>query len=86
MRKKIKQEKLSLKNDFPCCPSGVGRRSSRQAKNRIVDQVLTIAASSDESRSNGDECLNCDNNSSIPEDGGSCTGKLIEFVFILISY
>lgn len=54
--------------------TGVGRRSSRQAKSRIVDQVQTIAASSDDSRSNGDDLYNGDHHSALPEDGGSCTG------------
>ncbi len=53
--------------------SGVGRRSSRQAKNRIVDQVMTITASSDDSRSNGEEFPNGEGINSLPEDGGSCT-------------
>ena len=54
---------------------GVGRRSSRQAKHRIVGQVMTITASSDDSRSNGDEFHNGDANASIPDDGESCTGE-----------
>ncbi|CAF3525229.1 unnamed protein product [Rotaria socialis] len=52
---------------------GVGRRSSRQAKHRIVDQVMTITALSDESRSNGDEFQHVEVNNILPEDGGSCT-------------
>ncbi|CAF1013642.1 unnamed protein product [Rotaria sordida] len=52
---------------------GVGRRSSRQAKNRIVDQVMTITALSDDSRSNGDEFQNIYSHNIIPEDAGSCT-------------
>ncbi|CAF1039021.1 unnamed protein product [Adineta steineri] len=52
---------------------GVGRRSSRQAKHRIVDQVMTITASSDESRSNGDENQHVEGNNCIAEDGESCT-------------
>ena len=54
---------------------GVGRRSSRQAKHRIVGQVMTITASSDDSRSNGDEFHNGDAHASIPDDGESCTGE-----------
>ena len=43
--------------------SSNNRRSSRRAKNRIVDQVLTITDSSDDSRSNGDDVQNGENNS-----------------------
>lgn len=55
----------------------MGRRSSRQAKNRIVDQVTTITALSDDSHSNGDEIQQVEISNIIPEDGGSCTGKII---------
>jgi len=37
---------------------------------------MTITASSDDSRSNGDEYQNGEGNHSIPEDGGSCTGRI----------
>lgn len=53
--------------------SGVGRRSSRQAKHRIVDQVMTITGSSDDSRSNGDEYLHSDHVHLLADDIGSCT-------------
>jgi len=66
---------ISMHFVFIC--QGVGRRSSRQAKNRIVDQVMTITASSDDSRSNGDEFQNGEGNNCLPEDGESCTGKII---------
>jgi hypothetical protein len=71
----IRNEKYFDAFVFIC--QGVGRRSSRQAKNRIVDQVMTITASSDDSRSNGDEFQNGEGNNCLPEDGESCTGKII---------
>ena len=37
---------------------------------------MTITASSDDSRSNGDEFQNGEGIHSIPEDGESCTGKI----------
>lgn len=52
----------------------MGRRSSRQAKNRIIDQVLTISGTSDDSRSTGDDYLNGEIQSNVAEDGGSWTG------------
>jgi hypothetical protein len=38
---------------------------------------MTITASSDDSRSIGDEFQNGEGHNSIPEDGGSCTGKIL---------
>jgi hypothetical protein len=65
---------IIMEKYFSRISSGVGRRSSRQAKHRIVDQVMTITAVSDDSRSNGDEFPNNETiNSIIPEDAGSCT-------------
>ena len=51
----------------------MGRRSSRQAKHRIIDQVLSITALSDDSRSNGEEYTNGET-LPLPEDGESWTG------------
>ena len=41
---------------------------------------MTITASSDDSRSNGDEYQNGEGNNYLPEDGESCTGKTMENV------
>jgi len=66
---------------------GVGRRSSRQAKHRIVDHMIMTAAtgSSDDSRSNGDDFNNVEPTTSLLEDASSCTDSTSSSMTLLNS-